>query len=831
MRILYYILLLFCMKSFSQTLEGLVTDKASHEPLPGAALYFHDLKTGTVANLSGRYKFTRLPAITTFLEVKMVGYKSILRKVNLSSVKNMDFELEVSAIEASEVVITGTSHASEIKKNPIPMVLIDQKYLLQNSATNVIDALVKIPGLNAVTTGPNISKPFIRGLGYNRVLTLFDGVRQDGQQWGDEHGIEIDQFLADRIEVVKGPASLIYGSDALAGVVNIIPANPAPNGVITGQVLTNYQTNNKQLAGSFALAGNENGFIWGLRASHKQAADYQNRYDGRVYGTKYNETDLNAYTGINRSWGFSHFNVSMFDNLQEVPDGTRDSTSRKFTQQITEADTFRPVVPQSTLDNYQIANIHQHVQHFRVYTDNSFFLRNNQKLTVKLGYQQSHRQEFAHPQQPSVPGLNLLLNTFTHDFKYYLPVMKGWETVIGENGMIQTNSNGSATEFVIPDYQSYDAGFFAFTRKTLGRLDFSAGARHDTRFFQSDPMWVASDPQTGFKYQTQANSTSPTLFQQFGSYYHVFNGFSGSLGATFNFNDNFGLKANVSRGYRAPNIAELTASGVHPGTGFEQLGNTNFQPEFNLQEDIGAFFSSRHISGSFELFNNVISNYIFNERLRNKSGTDSIYIQNGFRYPVFKFQQTTAQLYGGEVSIDIHPHPLDWLHIENSISFIYAMNLGGNGIAITDSNKYLPYIPPVHTSSEIRGDFKKKSKYFRSFYVKVGAEVYATQSRALLADNTETKTQGYTLFNAGLGFEVTGKSGKTLCFFNLNVNNLTDVAYQSNMSRLKYFDNYPNNWTGRSGIYSMGRNISFKLVFPIHVNVKKDPAETSQIKP
>jgi len=104
---------------------------------------------------------------------------------------------------------------------------MDRINIDQNLSTNIIDAIAKtLPGISAVTTGPNISKPFIRGLGFNRVLTLYDGVRQEGQQWGDEHGIEVDGYGVAKIEVVKGPASLSYGSDALAGVVNLIPFPP-----------------------------------------------------------------------------------------------------------------------------------------------------------------------------------------------------------------------------------------------------------------------------------------------------------------------------------------------------------------------------------------------------------------------------------------------------------------------------------------------------------------------------------------------------------------------------------------------------------------------------
>lgn len=820
-KIVIIILICFTAGMHAQVaLQGIITDKETKEALPGATIYFPDLKSGVITGSDGKYVVVKAPKIKTLVQVKLIGYKTVARQIDLSVTQNQDFELEESAVETDEVVVTGTSRATEIKKNPVPMVLIDAKYLSQNTATNIIDAMVKVPGVSAVTTGPNISKPYIRGLGYNRILTLFDGVRQDGQQWGDEHGIEVDQYLVNRIEVVKGPASLIYGSDALAGVVNLIPADPTPEGTIRGEVIGNYQSNNNQSAGSFALDGNTKGFVMGMRASHKQAADYQNKYDGRVYGTKYNETDLNAYLGVNKSWGYSHLNFTMYDNMQEVPDGSRDSVSRKFTKQIKEEDTVRPIVSNQDLSSYNIAAIHQRVQHYRVYSATNIILGQS-KLGIKLGAQQNVRREFSHPIYTDVPGLYLKLNTFTYDLKYYLPELKGWESTIGVNGMYQQNNNaGTATEFVIPNYHSFDAGPFLFTKRTFSKFDFAAGVRYDTRMFASDAMFTRTNTVNGFATQTAADPMDSSIVKQFDSYKHNFSGFSGSVGATYNFSDRFSLKANVARGYRSPNIAEISAKGVHPGTGFEQLGDANFKPEFNLQEDIGVFFGSKHVSGSVEVFNNIIENYIYNEKLKGVNGSDSVFTQAGNSYPVFKFRQTRAQLYGGEISLDIHPHPFDWLHFENSLSVIYASNLGGNGAVITDSTKYLPYIPPFHTNSELRADIAKKIACFSSIYFKVGVQYYAAQNRAYLAYGTETKTPGYTLLDAGIGANVVNKKNSTLFTISIIGTNLADVAYQNNMSRLKYFDNYPVNGTGRSGIYSMGRNISFKIIIPINVQRK-----------
>lgn len=795
------------------TLKGSVKTKANHEALPSAVIYFPDLKNGTTSKPDGSFEIKNLPSIKTLVQIKLIGYKTVIKTINLSAEQQLDVELEESVIEANEVVVTGVSKATEIKRNPVPMVFIDQHYLNENTSTNIIDAIARVPGVNALATGPNVSKPFIRGLGYNRILTLFDGIRQESQQWGDEHGIEIDQYLIDRIEVVKGPASLIYGSDALAGVVNLIPANPASDGEINGALQTNYQSNNGSRGGSLHLTGNASGFIWGVRTSYKEATDYKNKIDGRVYNTGFSEKNANAFVGLNRKWGYSHLNFSLYDNTQEIPDGSRDSVSRKFTKQISEEDDFRPIVSQSELNTYAIHGVHQRVQHYRVFSANNFIIGKT-KLALKLGYQQSIRGEYSHPTNFSIPGLYLNMNTTSYDAKYYFPEIIGFESIVGINGMLQKNKVSQGTEFVIPDYTIFDFAPFFYAKKNFGKIDLVAGARYDTRNFNNGSLYVTTNTLTGFDMATHDSTGASKLFED---YSHSFHGFSGSFGLTYNISHKILVKGNIARGYRAPNISEISAKGVHPGTGFQQLGDANLKPEFNLQEDIGLFFENEHISASIEIFHNQISNYIFNQKLTSVLGGDSIYTETGNEYPVFKFIQTKAQLIGGEARIDVHPHPLDWLHFSNAISFVNALNLGGNGAIINDSNKYLPFIPPLHTSSELSAEFLKDLGCLEHIFIKVGAQYYAAQNRAFLFNGTETKTPGYVLLDAGLGADVKSNKGKQLFNFGIYVTNLANTNYQSNMSRLKYFDNYPINGTGKSGIFNMGRNWSFKVCIPLYV--------------
>src|SRR5664279_6471598 len=358
----------YSFSGFGGTLSGKVVDSASGKGIASASVYIADLKLGAMADESGLYHFANLPTGTYLVEAHAIGHATQIKNVTVTEKATQDFFLGLQYTEESPVVITGLSKATQIKRSPVPIVTMNHQALITIQSTNIIDAITRIPGVTQLTTGPNVSKPFIRGLGYNRILTLYDGVRQEGQQWGDEHGIEVDQYGVDHAEVIKGPASLTYGSDALAGVVNLIPTPPAPEGKIQGDVLAEFQSNNGLFGGSAMLEGTKNGFEWMGRLSHKQASNYSDAADGRVYNTAFIENDATISLGLHRAFGYAHLNISMYDDLQEIPDGSRDSVSRKFTKQITDSDTYRPVVSSQELHSYAITPLHQHVQLYHIYS-------------------------------------------------------------------------------------------------------------------------------------------------------------------------------------------------------------------------------------------------------------------------------------------------------------------------------------------------------------------------------------------------------------------------------------------------------------------------------
>jgi iron complex outermembrane receptor protein len=805
-----------CVNAQKGILSGRIT--ANNTPLAYATVLLKGTQYATTTNDQGFYQIKNIVPGEYMMVVSSVGYYTFKTKVNITAgvTFTQHAELKEGSSKLNEVVVTGVSRATELRSNPVPIVVMSKKEIDQNVNNNIIDAIVKgIPGVAAVTTGPNISKPFIRGLGYNRVLTLYDGIRQEGQQWGDEHGIEVDQYGISRAEVIKGPASLTYGSDALAGVINLIPYIPnGADGKLNGDIITDYHTNNGLIGSSLGLSYKKNDWKYAFRATGKMAHNYRNKVDGPVYNSAFREYIASGMVRTDKKWGYTQFAATTYNNQQEIPDGSRDSLTRRFTKQVAEGpdDNIknRPLAPQNKLTAYSITPLHQHIQHYRIFNKTEIKAGDG-IINTALGWQQSVRREYNHPTQPKQPGLYVTLNTLNYDVRYSAPFFAGFETAFGVNGIYQTNRSKDATDFPIPDYNLFDIGGFFFAKKTIGKTDISGGIRYDTRHIKWNDFFVGTNPSNGFEQRVVTiNELGARL--QFPAFKQIYHGISGSLGFTYNINERMMVKANIARGYRAPNITEIGSNGLDPGAHIVYLGNRSFKPEFSLQQDVGFIAYLKDFDVMAELFNNQLTNYIYQSRLDNENGNPVIIVPGNTTY---QYQQSKARLYGAEVGFNLHPRGIKWLEFNNSLAYVTGINQ--NKALIAQSNgaaKYLPFIPPLHVRSEAKLKLQGTYGIFTKVYFRAEADSYATQNRFYALNDTETRTPDYTLINAGLGSTLKQKSGKTLCEVFIQADNLFNVAYQSNLNRLKYFEYYSSSPNGRSGIYNIGRNVSFKVIVP-----------------
>ena len=794
----FIIFFVFTQSNIAQIkISGHIKDEQTNEALTGVAIYISDLNTGATSNEEGNYKIENIKPGNYLFEYSYTGYKKRVERIFIEKDTVINILISQSVSELNEVVVTAVTRSTELKLSPLVIKPIDAELLNQNSSTNLIDALQNVPGVNQITTGAGISKPTIRGLGYNRVISLYNGIRQEGQQWGDEHGVEIDEYSIDRIEIVKGPGSLMYGSDGIAGVLNFISPKSPPIGQVKTQFISNYQSNNNLLAYSISNAGNKNGFQWNGRFSNKFAGNYRNRYDGRIYNSGFQEYDGSLLLGITKKWGFSHVNFSSFNTSLNMVEGERDSLGRFiFAKPDGLGSTNEVSATDNDLRGYKIGFPHQGVNHFRVLTNNYFILKRG-TINLDLGFQNNKRKEFGDVLNPNDKALFFDLNTFNYNLRYNMSAVNSWETSIGLSGMQQTSKN-KGIEFLTPEYNLFDIGAFIFTQKRISKFTIAGGMRFDNRNINIHKLILDS-------LEAPVSIEDSTTTLKFKASNQNYNSLSGSIGLSYQIDKKSTLKFNLSRGFRAPNIAEISSNGKHEGTLRYEYGNVKLKPEVSHQIDLAYFLNSDHVTFELTPFVNLISNYIFSEKLTSVYGGDSIPDPDE-PTPAFKFTQGSSTLIGGEIYLDIHPHPYDWLHIENSFSFVQATQNNQS-----DSTKYLPFIPAPKYTSELKAQFKKAGKNLYNAYIKFGVDHYFQQDKFFKAYDTETGTPAYTLLSAGVGATVKAFDRNNFMNVYISGENLADIGYQSHLSRLKYAPQNP--LTGRNGVFNMGRNISLKLIF------------------
>ena len=627
-------------------------------------------------------------------------------------------------LKLNELVVTGVTGDTKLKNSTAPISIVSSKELHQTTSTNIIDAIAKQPGVAQITTGSGISKPIIRGLGYNRIIVMNEGVRQEGQQWGDEHGIEIDAQNVNSVEILKGPASLMYGSDAMAGVLILHGAPILPEGEMKAQVSTEYQTNNGLFDYSLNFAGNQKGFVWDARFTDKMAHAYKNKYDGYVPGSQFKEQAGRLLFGLNKQWGHTHLTLSAFHQTPSIVEGERDEETGELECATDNVKTYAKALP------------FQQIKHYKAVWDNSFNLSKGW-LKAIVGYQQNQRQEFEESEDEY--ELYFKLHTVTYDLRYLSEEWNGWKLAGGINGMWQQSLN-LGEESLIPEYKLFDIGAYATVSKTMDNLTLNGGMRYDNRHID----------------------------------FHSrnFGGATGSIGAVWNTSEHLNLRLNLARGFRAPNMSELGSDGIHEGTLRYEIGNPDLKPEYSWQADLGVDFTSQYLSAQVALFANRIENYIFSKRI------DRI-MEEGFR--TYEYTQGNARLLGFEVGFDFHP--IHSIHFGNTFSFVDAQQLHADRGA-----KYLPMTPAPRWTSELKYEITHHGHTtLNNAFVAVGLECNLAQNHYYKVDDTETATPSYTLISLSAGTDLNIQKKKVAELY-ITADNLLNCTYQNHLSRLKYCD-------------------------------------------
>lgn len=716
---------------FSQnTLKGNIKDKQTNSTIAFANVYFPELEKGTISDEQGSFEFSNLPNGNYKLVVSVIGYETFSNQISLPTTEVFEISLAPSAIEMEEIIISTPFHKLQSEN----VMKVEQQKIADLKANGLItlsEGITAIPGVENISTGQSIGKPVIRGLSSNRVLVYAQGVRLENQQFGAEHGLGLNDSGVESIEVIKGPASLLYGSDALGGVLYVNPERFAATNSSQGDFSANYFTNTQGYNTNVGYKTSTEHFKFIIRGSLANHADYQTN-DYRVTNTRFNERDLKTAFGFQNTNFKTEFRYNINSSELGLPEGIEAQNTNRT-----------PLLPFQKLNNH-------------IFSSKSTVFFNDSKLDFNFGFTYNDRKEFEehheHEEEDEdheeheeheedeedeilEAALHMKLKTFNYDVKYNLPKIGRFETIVGVQGMNQTNTN-YGEELLIPDATTNDVGILATSHIHFDKADLQIGARFDNRTININDGLNKS-----------------------------FNSFNGSAGVKTNIIEQISVRLNLATGFRAPNLAELASDGTHEGTNRYEIGNPDLESEQNFQTDLALEFKNEHIEIFANAFYNKVNNYIF------LSPNGDIIDED----PVFEYLQENANLYGGEFGFHYHPHPLDWLHLQSSFETVTGKQ---------DNDDYLPLIPANTINNTVRIEFSTEK--FQEGYAFI---TYRTRLEQANVSQFETTTDGYSLLSAGFGAK-TKLFNKELSF-NFSANNITDKVYINHLSRLKP-DGIPN---------------------------------------
>ena len=609
---------------------------------------------------------------------------------------------------------------------PINITSVTLQSLKQTGALNIGEALAKLPGISMLSTGSGINKPVIRGLFGNRIQIRVAGLRFDSQQWQDEHASGINDVGISKVEIVKGPASVIYGPDAVGGVINVLDEEPAPLNTIKVDLNTAFYSSTLGNATDIGISKTLEKAHWHIRAGIETHGDYSDGNNDRVLNSRYDGYYLKA------GYGFHKRNWKSENNFQ---------FSANRYGFVFESGTYHLI--NDTRYSRSFASPHHTVIANVLSSLNTIQLKSSE-LKLDVGLISNLRQE---QEGGNMISLNMLLNTVSVQVAWLKTFDNGIKLQVGQNDQFQNNKNlGSRT--IIPDASNGDVGAFALVSKLVGHVAlFEVGISYNLRAINTQ--------QTG-------NINGPG--QEIQPFSKVLHSLNGTAGVTISSKRlDWILKVNGASGTRAPNLAELSSDGLHEGTSRFEIGDTKLKNEQNLNGEVSVDYKSKYFSAGVAGFINRFFDYIY----LNPTA------EYHFGFQIYRFLQKSATMEGGEANVDIRPG-IQWLTLHADYSMV---------IGKTDDGNYLPYMPAFKINSEIKAthDIKK----LKSAFAKVGVSYCFKQNSPA---QFETPTPNYYLLNAGFGTTIPIKRGEII--ISLIGNNLLNKTYVDHLSRYKYFGLY-----------------------------------------
>ena len=714
----------------SQIIKGKVINAETGNVIPFAKIYCIEIQNGTIADSVGNWNLENSFNFQLTLQISAQEFESKI--ITLKSIENsIVTKLVPSHIHLDEVIVS-TPDSKLQRYSTFPVESRKIADLNKIEQTNLVDAMSNIPGIYNFSTGNGIAKPVIRGLSGMRVLTSQNGLRLENQQWGADHGFAVLNLGIDRVEVIKGPSSLIYGADALGGVIYLADEPYANLNKKEIKASTKFESNSMATFNKISYKTSKDNFRIAFYGGYFSRANYAigdanflNPSNKKfVTNSKNSGGSFKAALGFNKNNWITNFRYQLLYFQNGLPGHTHDS--------IWEASSF---LSSNQTRNYSIPA--QKIFNHLVQWENKFYYKNDEVI-AQIGYTSNELKEFG--EKVFTPGIDMTLQNTSYNVRWKHHLNKHFEIVSGSQGMLQINSNGlNAEQILVANAKFNDLGAFTFIKGIFNLWNFQAGARYDQRKIKTKEVVGGFDESfNGINYSAGISRSSKTLT----------------------------TRINFSTGFRPPHISELLADGVHHATMQYLVGDRNFDSEKANQIDfyLGTHFD--HLEIVINPFINQINNYIY--KIQRFDDNNQPLRDDYSGLFIFDMKQTNAFFSGGDIAFHYHPHIAHWLHLESNLS-------------ILSNQDSLPFIPQNRLNNTIKLDFKSENKLsLNSLYAQY-VHFFDQNSVAPY----ETTSSSYQLINLGFSGSV---SHKHQIDFSFGINNLLNIKYIDHLSRLKTYE-------------------------------------------
>jgi iron complex outermembrane receptor protein len=733
----------FSFPMLAQKIVGRVLSESTAKGISSATVYIVETDQSSLTDSLGRFSIVKPKTETFRMKISAKGFQNQFITIKTEQI-DFVFYLVSQHVDLQEITISGSSTQVQ-NQNPFHIETRKLSELTNISAINMGEVIARIPGVYQASLGNGISKPVIRGLQGMRVVSLLNGLRIEGQQWGGDHGMGIAELGVGSVEVIKGPSSLLYGADALGGVLYFSDAPFAATGTREIQTYGLGQTNTMGGVGRFLWKESRDKVRWMLGASYTNHADFQLPSGKFAENSRFNEFVLKSAVGFNGKKSVHNLRYNYIHSTTGIPGHSHDTMVSPETFQV-DIQRRKYSLPAQFFSNHYFSS------------DNKWYTSKNE-YQVLAGWTYNQLIEF--DEKVTIPSLSMNLMNSLYSVKWTNKAIENLKITSGIQGMFQVNNNEpNASDTLIPNSRTFDNGIYTSMQYTYKLWNFQAGARYDLRNINTLHSFSGSD----------------ALTRNFG-------GFNSSLGGVYA-GKKLTFRTSLSTGYRAPHLTELVSNGFHHGALRFEIGDQNLVPEYASQIDVTTEITQDHFVLIFNPFINQIRNYIYLQPV--DSLVDNI--------PVFEYRQLSSVLfYGGDIGFHYHPHFAHNLHIESSVSLIYAK---------TKSDSSISLIPQPRFQNSVRYSFNMGKK--------VTLKELFVQYTLMGAQNNvafiETPSNAYHLLDASLSFEIKGKQPIQ---FNLGCKNILNVRYIDHLSRLKNI-----------GMPGAGRNFYVSFTYNLTQNFK-----------